>query len=490
MKMSKKLLVAAFAAITAVSSQAAITSTNQIMYITGSTGFRATVNKAMYTLWSNNLAVWDQNVAVSAAGAAADAQIFGAKTLLWTNVPCTTSAGATNIDIAVSYGGSEAGIQCVAGPVGQKLCAFYDESLITQTNSTPGIPTYIAGPSIGSTPDTNAWTTDQKPAICFSDSGQAASLFNGTTVPADGAIYKKFTTGSATSAARKVAVIAFNWYANNGFPFSDITTTTACDLYNIGTAYGTEWTNNQTVGTNIVVTATGRNIDSGTRICTMLNMHYGTTANVHQSKITASGGTMTGRTIEPAGTINGIGMSAGNNGESSGGTLAGYLTNAAALAGSFSVDSGTVGATNYAISYIALPDATAKYFGQNLQPLTYNGVQGRCYDTNIFLNTTTNPGVAASTPYVQYLDQGYTNIITGRYPFWAYEYMMINTNAGFPGNPTNTPAATNIYNVLYTNITSFSSTNIAMVGAIKLTDMQCSRSADGAAIIPGSPLLY
>ena len=81
---------------------------------------------------------------------------------------------------------------------------------------------------------------------------------------------------------------------------------------------------------------------------------------------------------------------------------------------------------------------------------------GRCHDNATFTT----------------LDAGYTNIITGKYPWWGYEFVSYDNNVA----SVNAKAfANNFVNL----IKSFDSTNSIIAPNIKLTDMKVTRTTDG-----------
>jgi len=482
MKNLKNLALAALAAASVVSSHAAgIETGNQKVYITGSTGFRATVNKSLYSLYSNNIAVWDGGTSFS------ELNLAGAKNLAFTNV---NLSGVGTVDVICAFGGSEAGIQCTAAPSSNKKFPFYDLSkILTASGTTASV---AGGDMTKGSNGVSTYTTAQSATITFADNAQNVSAFTGAGAASDGTTYRVFGTDSGTGGQR-VAVIPFNIYGSKNFPVSDMNQKAFLDLCKNGAIYGSQLINddpNNLTATNWTVHFAGRNIDSGTRVQAMLMAGYGTTANVKQQAVTASGGVITVFALEPAGSINGIAMSAGNNGQSSGGTLIKWLTNGPGTS-SVTVPGAPANlkkASNFVSTYCALPDAVGQYTN-GIVPLTWNGVEGRCYSRDAFTNSTgvnSNGFVSGAAVYVTYLDQGYTNIITGRYPYWGYEYCFYNTNQATGSIAAN--ATTNIYSALLDRITNYSSTDNCMFGAIKLNDMKVQRTTEGDRVIPGAAL--
>lgn len=204
--------------------------------------------------------------------------------------------------------------------------------------------------------------------------------------------------------------------------------------------------------------ALGRNPLSGTRVVTFAETGYGSTTTATQFKPVISGTTITGVNIYPAGS----GFVDGNNGYSSGGTLAGELANTV-------VD--TNGSGNLYdgqpfgfIGYVGIGDAGAllkainttvgtdvsyvlAYNGQSL-PATYNNV-------------------AQTTSW------DFSPIIQGKYSLWSYEYLSyLPTLSGLPKTFADALAA---------NIAA----NVPASAGIKLSDLTASgvqRASEGAVI--------
>jgi hypothetical protein len=429
MKYTKSILMAAAVAISIASASA-----QETIYITGSTAFRSAANGALISLYGANLAATDQSSPTS----------VDAGNLLFTNC----SVGGTNVHISVAWSGSDAGMQTVAsGTNVNKRLPFYDwEKIRAQGGSFP--KTSLPGGSMSAiTINTN--TSLAKGTIGFADTFQGASVFSGGRAP-DGASYNtlQFVT---------IGVVPFNFGASRGFPYTDITTSIACDLMERGFTTMNLFSGNGS-DTNQRIWFMGRNPDSGTRITTLMVAKYGAQTPVLQFTPTVGSGTITALARSAAGTINGISIAAGNNGESSGSSLRNYLTNT--FSPTLTVPLGfSRGVSNYAITYAGASDI------KNVQPrgavaLSFNGVKGRLYD----------PSTLATT-----LDEGYTNIITGRYPFWCYEHITYDplyANA----------AVSNVVTALKDNITSLASTSSVLAPNIALGDMLVRRTRDGGVI--------
>jgi hypothetical protein len=429
--MNKNILMGALAALTIASASA------ETVYITGSTAFRSAANQTLLNLYGANLAATDKSSTSDAS----------AGNLLFTNVD---TGGGNIVDIAVAWSGSEAGIQTVACGTASKYLPFYDQTKVAAAaGSYP--KTSLAGGNM-STLANSANTSLAKGTINFSDTFQGASVFTGTAQ--DGVTYSTLNDVA-------VGVVPFTFVANKDCPYTDITTSIFNDIASKGYTFGSLFTG-ATADTNVKCWLLGRNPDSGTRVTTLAVSKFGVQKTVAQVGLTASGGTITAIAKSTAGTINGISISAGNNGESSGGTLCGYMTNS--VSGTVTI-SPLIGVTrgssaNYIIGYAGVSDAAGKFTG-GLKYLTYNGVAPRCYNTNV---TTV-------------LDQGFTNIITGKYPFWSYEHVMWDPNYSTAGN-------SNVVTALTNAIVGYSSTNSTLAPNIALSDMRVKRSSDAGTVTP------
>jgi len=434
--MKKNLMIAALAALSIGSASA------QTIYITGSTAFRTAANKALFSaLGTNNIAATDQS---SRDGSSAG-------NLLFTNV---TVNGST-VDVVVAWSGSELGIRTVASGTNNLGIPFYSKEKMASN----GI-TFPATSKAGGDMNTlvvNSNTVLAKGDIAFSDTFQGASVYPANRVGPDGYTYKSLT-------GTKVGVVPFTFAASKNFPVQDMTTSIFDDLAKNGNTTLNQFNGDTTSsGTNAKVWLMGRNPDSGTRVSTLIVAKTGRTTPLTQWKPTASSGIITAMAKSAATTNYGISITAGNSGEASGSTLCGYMTNV--FATNVTVTGASRGsATNYAICYAGVSDAAAKYT-TGLVPLKYNGVAGRHFTTNPVSGVTTTN-----------LDEGYTNIISGKYPFWSYEFIMTDNTA------TNASTVTNLASTIAANITNKASTSSDLAPNIALTEMKVQRTSDGGAI--------
>lgn len=477
MNIIKKSLVLLAMGAAISSSEASLTTGNTMVYITGSTGFRATVNNWFASQTNAAGETFKSHIVAQDGGTVGSpADLAAAKNLLYTNIPVTINGSVNLVDVCFTWIGSEAGIQTTLCPTSSpKKQPFYDLSKIS---SVTGFTSKVTASA--------ANTTSNVASICFADNTQALSYFPGAAQSQDGVTYLKAGTSSGTGTA-KVAVIPFNFYANYQ---SGITNLPAPAWYDILTTVGgvplSELTGNTNDATSLstYVFPVGRNIDSGTRQDMQAVCHIAKSVNFQQVAPTASSRQITGIPLEGAGSINGISMLAGNNGETSGGNVAKFLTNSG---------------SNYGVAligYVALADAIPQYTN-GIVPLTFNGVAGRAANVAQVTNTSSNPAYydADNSQLIGSIgftnDIGYTNVITGAYPYWGYECVSYNTNNNAT-DATNGPASVAIYNsMLSTNggIRGLGSADTLMFGAIKLEDMKVNRGGlgvDGGAVSPGA----
>ena len=419
--MKKNILIAAIAAMGIASASA-----GEAVYLTGATAFRSAANATLFATYADNL------VAASSSFAARN----DSGTLKFTNITVGTS---TNIDLYVAWSGSEAGIRTVASPSSNPVTqAFYKTSLVKGTNAY-GV-------------STSGNTENVKGMIAFSDTWQEVSNFQGRAK--DGRTY-----GTLQRVA--VGVVPFSYYVNKGTPISNVNIQTLTQILSAGEARLNLFTGN-VADTNSKVWLTGRDPFSGTRVTQLILSKYGyNTPVVQYQAASITSGVITEVKRYNGTTNQSLVISAANNGESSGGTLTGYLTNSSAP--TVKPIGITLGASNYFLAPVSVGDAYTKIL-DGCTPVDFCGVNGRWGRTNEIIASGTN--IAA-------LDSGYTNIITGKYPFWSYEHVL------WPATGL-TAAGSNVVTFLTNAITSYETTNPLLGGNIKLGDMKVKRIADGA----------
>jgi hypothetical protein len=425
--MNKNLLIAAIAAMGVVSASAQTT-----VYLTGATAFRSAVNKSLFDDYGANLAATTGSSSTDDAAAA----------LLFTNI----NVGGTTVDLSVKWSGSEAGIRTVASPSSNTVTdTFYSPSLVKAlTGSFPKTAYALA----------SANQTNARGDIAFSDTWQAVSNFQGKA---------KDNRTYATLNEAKVGVVPFTFVANKGCGIDNISLSTACQLAKAGrvpASIVTGITNDITGGAWF----TGRDPFSGTRVTALMVGKVGYNTAIKNYKPTVSGGQITTLGDYASNAVSGLTVTAAGNGESSGGTLCGYMTNSmSASVSGIPVTVNGRGNTNILISYAGVADAVAKFSG-GLIPLKFEGVHGRFGLTNEY--SAANPGR---------LDSGYTNIISGKYPFWSYEHILWDSSRM-------SAAASNTLTYLTNTFASYATTNPLLAPNIALGDMKVYRLSDAGDI--------
>ena len=448
MKHTKSILMAAAAALSIASASA-----QTVIYITGATAFRSAANNTLYSLYSNNLY----------ATSATNANNSGALALYFTNCPLTNGQRA---DIAVTWTGSEGGMRSVASGTNNIQVPFYDFTKISNGASANAFSTASPPYLQVTTPNTTdmvagTYTTMAKGMIGFSDSFQSSSRFMNGPRAGDGRRYVALNM-------QQVGVVPYSWVASRGwtnnFPDRNITYFNAFQALEVGETAGSSYSG-RTNDSTIKIFTVGRNIDSGTRVITLANLRYGVTRDVKQFQCFQSGGTITNMTWWPVRSINGITTGLGGGGENSGGVVGDYMTNVITSSTLITTETPddiiTPGNTNYLIGYVSVADISSARRNAGLTPLKYNGVEGRCHDSSTFTA----------------LDAGYTNIISGSYPFWGYEFVSFD-------NSSATANVRSLANDLVTRIKSFPSTSSIIAPNINLNDMRVRRTLDGGILLP------
>jgi hypothetical protein len=428
MKSIKKLAVYAAVATAAFGTASAATT-----YISGSTAFGGAAMPSIGAWASNN----------GGAVLAYDNSSLGSAKILLASY---TNNGTTNY-ISVRLNGSETGIQSAAAPAGTALVGFLPNSATGSNGASACIV------------NTNA-------TVAFSDTYQTASRFNGTYL---GVTYANLTgVANAPGQDGIVGVTTFNWVANSNFPSTNVTSQFA--KYILGAGYAPVSLLTGTLSdSNNGVYLIGRNIDSGTRITTFAETGFGSLTTAKQYAWGTNWSTNSaGATINvsstasdnklflwPKETINGVpSATTGNGGNSSGGTLCGYMTKTLNLGTTQIVDNratltqaqlassanySTFSGTNFLIGYSGRGDANGQ-IANGLKLLNYNGVE----------NTT-------------------TNVANGGYTFWAYEHIYLGASA----------TADDIYAA-----NGIASTITAQITApnVPFTAMKVQRSTDGGTV--------
>ncbi|HEY2712933.1 MAG TPA: hypothetical protein VGI60_10490 [Chthoniobacterales bacterium] len=337
------------------------------MRLTGSTAFRSNTHTAIQNIFDAGTVTFAylDNAGGTATISNTSAAIFKG------NI-----AGVATT-IKTHWSGSEAGIQTVAGSPNFTV-SYFDDT--TATLPPPG----------NKLPNGTALTDSSVPDVAMSDTFQSSSLFHGTV---NGVTYQQLNKTKKTAglpAGQVVGVVQFEFVASNSAPgdFTNMTSQNARDLWSNGHVALSLFTG-AAGDEGFTVYATGRDIDSGTRLTALAETGLGALATVKQYEPEKGGVRATTccgaldappYSLEPGMVINGITEPIGDGGYSSGGDLSNGISNT------------TSGSTCFA-TYLGLSDAgTAITNGAHA--LTYNG---------------SSYSVAA--------------VQEGQYTFWGYEHL-------------------------------------------------------------------
>jgi hypothetical protein len=393
-----------------------------VTYISGSTAFRSAANTAI------------SNYAIGHGGAllASDNSTLGSAGHLLFNY---TNGGSTNY-IAVTWNGSEAGIQSAAGPTNGSNAANIS---------------YYATNATGVGTATN-YSVSHVATLAFSDTYQSTSIFHGTL---NGVTYADLR--GYTNSSQNVGVVSFTFIGSRGFPTNaSVTAQVANQILAAGSIPLTLITGASADQTNSVWLI-GRNPDSGTRLTTLAEVGYGVRTAVTQYAVATnySGGGATVATLQgttttntlisyPAETINGVAWDVANSGYSSGGTLCGLMTNYYARGADLTVDGdpATRTGTNFLLGYAGVSDANGKT-NDGLVKLAYNGVP---FSTNA--------------------------VAQGQYTFWGYEHLLVGVSANVTDKDLAAQLGTSIVN----------STTATLNPNVALGDMHAGRLGDGQTV--------
>ena len=438
MKHIKLLAVMGITAATFASASA------ETIIITGSTAFRSCANQTLYALFG-----------VPVATDKATTNATDAMNILWTNVSIPGATGTH--DVIVGWTGSDGGIQAVASPATNPArFPYYDKAKILAIGGVyPKLS--LTGGNMG-TGATNANSSLQKGTICFSDTQQGASQFQNTV----GSGVNKRLYSDISGTFTKVGVLPFAFCTSKNSPITDINPSVANSIFSAGYTTLNFFPGQSDDATNAIVWGAGRNPDSGTRITTLAVTKHGYSQPVVNVRFTAANGTISAVVKETTTSLNGQTFSGQNSGQSSGSTLTGWCTNVFSASPSI-YSLGPVGSTNYVVTYAGVSDICDKY-ADGCRMLTYTGIAGRAQ------------GTADKTVR----DAGYTNIITGKYPFWSYQWIGYN-----PDITATATVASALKSELVSRILNFTSDSPELAPNIKLSDMKVSRAKDGGPMAVG-----
>ena len=432
--MNTNKLVAALAVALSVGSSfaAGITTTyavgNQI-FISGSTALASVSTPAIATYASNN----GYTLVASDSGSTGALTTPG-KIGLWTKVVTATNGSKITVTtnaINLHLLGSEGGTLITAS---KNTMPFLPLSIAAGTKTGGDV---AAASGQGFTFDTNC-TLNANATITFSDVDQNVGRFNtAKTAP---------VKCVALTEVAKLAAINFVIAAPSNFPVSNITDRQVQALLLSSNGVPLSFFTGSAADSNSTVYMAGRDIDSGTRVCTLTESGVGALTPVNQW---VWNNTTTNIDFSVGGTVNGVSYTAGNGGYFSGGTL---CTQVGAANGQVS--------GKYLLGYTSSKDLVGK---SGVKALSYNGVQ----------------------PYYEidkssYGFQSSNNVIAnGTYSLWSIGRMYKNT-ANAPKGTDKTvidAAATAIANTIGTK------TSADLSGGYNvLTDLNVTRAKEGATI--------
>jgi hypothetical protein len=407
------------------------------LYVTGSTAYRNPVEHAL-------LAQFDAGVVYGYDGGS-----FGGQ---HDSIYSGTIGGVAWI-IATSWSGSEAGIQVVSG--GLTIPFLNDNQIAVCTTSGNGALRNVTGDTSAQS-DSVFSTAD----MAMSDTLQSASEFQG--------LFHSVNYPALTEATNSpVGINVFKFIANKASSLTAVTSQQLRKLYAAGKLPLAFFTGNNADEVSTVY-ATGRNPDSGTRVTALLESGVGTalTSVINYQPFNGStglqgSGTVTNLNPYPAGTVNGISITTGNNGYSSGGNLVKSLNSDFTNAGAGVTASGHLynvtpsnGHSLSMVGYASSNDADGQIYNSDGTlkggpvELSYNGVK-----------------VGFSTDY-----NTNTLLTEGQYTFWSKEHV-------YPGLSEDATHLT-LINVIATTIPN-------QTGAVKLSSMKVTRAADGGVVAAG-----
>jgi len=328
----------------------------------------------------------------------------------------TATVGGKKIIVRTSFSGSVGGLQALHG-------TGVAANFIDETAATAGA--------------TNATTVVSKlPNLAMADNSVAAAAQVDATLKNDATNYSSAQLG----------VIPFRFVSS---PTSGLTNVTNCGfragILGVGVKdFFIQDTGAATPYDGTFVYFTGRNSDSGTRLVTFAVTGFGIGSLPYQFKVTVTGpydsagykGTITAAAPFAINVANGA-PNAGNDGESSGGTVAKVIT-----------------AVNY--DTFVVKDETGADLGSG-PFLTYLG------------ESDSNAAIAHGAVELLYNGVKFTasNIKNGSYQFWSYEYAF----------------SKGVDSTFFTTLTNNIKANDLLSG-YRLTDMKVSRTFEGLPVTP------
>ncbi len=433
MKQTKSILLAAIAAAAVGSASAQPVTEGAHIRIAGSTAMRSVSMNAL-----NTWATGQGYIKVAADNASVGSQQIA----LYIRDRSTNGRSGVSIvrdAINVRLIGSEGGILTTASS-GRNQQGFLPIIGTNSWNTNTGlVPTTTANvTSANCTLQANA-------AITFADQAQAGGAYNSSKT----ARLKVASLGAGT----QLAALNFAFVAPTNFPANNITSQVARALLRNGHVPLSMFTGNPADATSGVY-ITGRDIDSGTRVATLVEVGHGVNVPVRQYMVNPTNSSEI--ILSPSQTLLGLTTVVGNGGYSSGGTLCNDVRDSGTK--TFPADGGYTGA-KYLIGYSGTPDINSRA----LKALSYNGVAP--YVPTMGATTT---GFSTSV----------NGLVNGSYSFWTTAVLYQNLkNAGKAG----ATAVPTIMTALGNAITGQTSAQL-LNGNTQLTDLAVKRAAEGALV--------
>lgn len=381
------------------------------------------------------------------------ANIQGTKIALYTKV--TTVTNGTKVTITTNsinchFIGSEGGIAVTAG---SKVVSNWLP--LTATGKVAGDTAGAGG--IGYNPSTNC-TLVAPATITFADNIQAVSRFSTAKTSPVKCV--------ALTNVASLCALNFAWVAPTNFPASNITDRVVQSLLANGHVPLSFFTGNAAdASTGVFVT--GRDIDSGTRVCNIVEAGLGTLAPLKQYVYVAGSNAII---ATAGGTVNGIAYTAGNGGHFSGGDLCSAVIAASTnwSNNNFAILDGANGFApvanpytngSYLIGYAGSKDILGK---GKTKALSYNGVAP--------YSPTAYPG----------FDSVNNGIANGSYSLWSVGRLYMNV-ANAPKGTDKLFVASTAY-AIANNVTNGVTTAGFGAGYTALGDLQVTRAQEGATI--------
>lgn len=435
---SKKILMAGAFALACAS----LASAQTTIRISGATAFRSATISSITSLLNPGFDVaYTGSTSTPAASGAQYATFVGT----------TNAAGISgqSVIIQCSWTGSVEGIRDVS----QGLTQPFIKSAVA--NSSGGTDV-LSGVST-TTSDTNVYE-NAIPDVALADNTQAATIYQTPALEETPVGVIPFVFVKGRVGASHPGKTAFDSVNN-------ITGLLAQTLISGGANLSQFTGSPDASATKLYVM--GRNPFSGTRLVTFAETGYGATRTATQFKPVVTGtvtdGTVTGIDLNPEGS----GFDIGDNGYSSGGTLADELGRSVAdTDGSGNLYDGV---TFGLVGYLGVADAARMVKNINTtvgtdvsNVLSYNGVS-------------LNPVYSTVT---QAITWDFSAIKEGKYSLWSYEHLSYRKAAGANGTVALSGVAKTFADALAADIIL----NVPASAGIKLGDMKVQRASEGSPI--------